>query len=404
MIRVLLVPSSDYLGHPFPQRHNQIFERLNDNENFEVHVARFRLFEKPKLATTLKVHELSGSPSSSVSSYYLRSMVDHALEIRKIIRQESIDMVVLSNLSVPFAYSLMDQLSGMRVPYLFDLPDYYPTSAAGYLSNLKSFTGSFLVGTFDVILRYILRRSVAVTAPSHKLIEYASNTGISNAVYIPNGISNDFLTLYDGKQLRSKLGFAKQDFVAGYIGSVEFWLDLKTLIKGLAIAKKTGVQIKFLIVGKGLHTDYSAKINDYLKEANMEKSTSWLDFIPYAEVPKYIAALDVGLIPFDALNPTAYYAAPNKMWEYLSQKKSVISSPIPEAILNQDSVLLSSTPDEYANTILSIHQNASWVRKRVSNGYNKALTSTWENSTQAFANLITSCTQNSVNYCQVKSH
>jgi len=41
MKRVLLVPSSDYLGHPFPQRHNQIFERLHDGEGFEVHVVRF---------------------------------------------------------------------------------------------------------------------------------------------------------------------------------------------------------------------------------------------------------------------------------------------------------------------------------------------------------------------------
>jgi hypothetical protein len=31
-VRVLLIPSSDYLGHPFPQRHNQIFERLHDGK------------------------------------------------------------------------------------------------------------------------------------------------------------------------------------------------------------------------------------------------------------------------------------------------------------------------------------------------------------------------------------
>ena len=57
MIRVLLVPSSDYVGHPFPQRHNQIFERLHKISDFEVHVARFKLFDEIKLNSNLIVHD-----------------------------------------------------------------------------------------------------------------------------------------------------------------------------------------------------------------------------------------------------------------------------------------------------------------------------------------------------------
>jgi len=38
MIRVVRVPGSDYLGHPFPQRHNQLFEGLHDAKSFETHV------------------------------------------------------------------------------------------------------------------------------------------------------------------------------------------------------------------------------------------------------------------------------------------------------------------------------------------------------------------------------
>jgi len=58
MKRVLLVSSSDYLGHPFSQRHNQIFERLHDGEGFEVRVVRFRLFDGLELRTRMLVHEL----------------------------------------------------------------------------------------------------------------------------------------------------------------------------------------------------------------------------------------------------------------------------------------------------------------------------------------------------------
>jgi hypothetical protein len=43
-IRIVLIPSSDYLGHPFPQRHNHIFERLHDGKEFEVHVVKFHMY------------------------------------------------------------------------------------------------------------------------------------------------------------------------------------------------------------------------------------------------------------------------------------------------------------------------------------------------------------------------
>lgn len=390
MIRILLVPSSDYLGHPFPQRHNQIFERLHDGENFEVHVARFKLFSKPKLKTKLVIHELSGDPAGSVSTYYLKGMFNHALEIRQIIRQENIDLVVFSNLSVPFAYTLIDYLSGMNIPIIFDLPDFYPTSAAGYLCDLKSVKGSLLVGSFDFMLRRILRRSNVVTAPSYSLMEYAKKVGARNVKCIPNGVSNGFSKLHDGAVIRKQLGFSDDDLVVGYIGSVEFWLDLKSAIKGFSLAKKNCHPMKLLLVGKGLFTDYSKNVLDWIKQEDLEKDTVWLDFIPYAEVPKYISAIDVGLIPFNVFNPTAFYAAPNKMWEYLSQRKPVISSPIPETLANLDSVLLAITAEDYAKVFSQVRRQISAVQETVDVGYGKALKNTWDYSVGLFANLVSS--------------
>lgn len=395
MIRILLVPSSDYLGHPFPQRHNQIFERLHDGENFEVHVARFKLFSKPKLKTKLVIHELSGDPAGSVSTYYLKGMFNHALEIRQIIRQENIDLVVFSNLSVPFAYTLIDYLSGMNIPIIFDLPDFYPTSAAGYLCNLKSVRGSFLIGSFDFMLRRILRHAKAVTAPSYSLMKYAKRIGATNVYNVPNGISDVFLKVHDGQIIREKLGFSDDDLVVGYIGSVEFWLDLDSAIKGLALAKKKGIPIKLLLVGKGLFTDYSKGVMDCINAEDLTKDTTWLDFIPYDQVPAYISGIDVGLIPFNVFNPTAYYAAPNKLWEYLSQKRPVISSPIPETLANLDSVLLSITAEDYAKTYSQVIQKIPSVRESVDIGYNKALTYTWDSSAKHFGKLVCSCLKKS---------
>jgi len=388
MIRVLLVPSSDYLGHPFPQRHNQIFERLHDAKDFEVHVVRFGLFEKPKLKTQLIVHELSNTRVGSVSTYYLLNMVSHASEIRRIVRQESIDVVVLSNLAMPLVYTLMDELSSKRVPVIFDLPDFYPTSAAGYMFGVRTIQGKLLTGMFDLILRYMVRRASTVTAASHALVQYAQMAGARIVVHVPNGIPECFLRLHDGRALRDKLGFDQEDLVVGYLGSVEFWLDMRSLIKGVALAKKGGLRVKFLIVGRGLHTDYPVKVLKWIKDEGLEEQTLWLNFIPQDEVPEYMATMDVGTIPFDVSNPTAYFAAPNKIWEYLSQMRPVVSTPIPEVLYTGGCVLIASTPQDYVQKLSLIARKDNTVSSKVRDGYSKAISNTWNNSVKLIASEV----------------
>lgn len=387
MIRVLLVPSSDYLGHPFPQRHNQIFERLHDGKNFEVHVVRFRLFDKPRLKTEVVIHELDGKKISYVAPYYFVNVVNHASQIRRIIREEDIDVVVLSNLAAPFLYTLMDALSSFHIPVIFDLPDYYPTSAAGYMFDVMSASGKLLAGMFDLMLRCMMRRASVVTVASHALVEYAKKRGARKVVYVPNGIAECFLKLHDNG-LREKLGYSEDDFVAGYIGSLEFWLDMKSFIDGVVLARKKGLSVKLLIIGGKLYTKHSEKVALWIKQKNVEKHTEFLDFVPHEDVPRYIAGFDVGTIPFDVLNPTAYYAAPNKMWEYLSQKRPVISTPIPEVLRNSDCVLTALTPEGYAHNLLRVAKGKTEVRQKVDIGYKKALNRTWKNSAKLFASTI----------------
>lgn len=388
MIRVLLVPSSDYLGHPFPQRQNQIFERLNDGKNFEVHVVRFRLFKEPMLKTRLIVHELEGKSTSFSALYYLLNAINHVSQIRRIVRQESIDVIVLSNLAAPLAFTLMDELSSLHIPVIFDLPDYYPTSAAGYIFDVKSIFGKSLAEMFNFTLHYMMRRATVVTVASYALAEYAKRAGARDVAYVPNGISECFRKLHDGKDLREKLDYSQEDLVVGYIGSVEFWLDMKSLLKGVALARKHGLSAKLLLVGKGLHTDYPEKVAKWIRQESLEKYTTWLDFVPHEEVPEYIGGLDVGTIPFDILNPTAYYAAPNKMWEYLSQLKPVISTPIPEALNNTDCLLTALTPDGYARNLLKVSKRENTLHQKIRKGRQEALKRTWKKAAESFASEL----------------
>jgi len=315
-------------------------------------------------------------------------MFDHTSQIRQIIREEGIDVVVLSNLATPFAYTLMNEISSFRVPVIFDLPDYYPTSATGYIFGVRSVFGRVLTGVFDSMLRYMVRHATATTVASHALEEYVRRIGGRNVMYVPNGIGECFLRLYNGNIQRERFDFHEKDLVAGYVGSLEFWLDMKSFIDGVSLARSRGLPLKIWLIGSKLHTNFSDKVMQWIKQRDLERHTEITGFIAYEDVPKYVAGFNIGMIPFDVSNPTSFYAAPNKMWEYFSQKKPVLSTPIYEALCNSNCVFTASTPEDYAQKILALFRNKTEVRRKTEIGYRKALDRTWKRSAEIFASAI----------------
>lgn len=391
MIRVLLIPSSDYLGHPFPQRHNQIFERLHNGKEFEVHVLRFGIFRTPKLQSKCVMHEIPLEfKARSTPLYYAVNCVAYTSEIMKIIKQESIDVIVAGNLLPPLLLKVCMKLTSLRIPIVFDLQDYYPTSAAGYIFNVSSGFGKMVAYVFESITRYLIKSAYAVTTPGIALARYAAKVGASRVYLIPNGISDSFLKIYEGNCIRHKLGYSQDDLVVGYVGSVEFWLDLKTLIKAVSEARCRGLPVKLLLIGGHLQTNYYKNVVNWIEKYGVTNVTTLLGFISHNEVPRYIAAMDVGTIPFDVSNPTAYYSAPNKMWEYLSQKKTVISAPIPEALNYSDCLLIASTYFDFVDKLSLIAYRNQEVIQKTNVGYNRALKRTWNKSANDFALILSS--------------
>jgi glycosyltransferase involved in cell wall biosynthesis len=390
-IRVLLIPSSDYLGHPFPQRHNHLFERVHNRKEFEVHIIRFNIFGKPKLATKCIVHEVPLEfRIGKTGLYYLANVFSYTHEILRIVREESIDVVIAGNLLPPLTYEVIKRLLERRIPTVFDLQDYYPTSATGYFADVKSVAGSMLKGLFEAMTRFLIRSASIVSVPGIALAMYSRRVGAKKVYIVPNGISEHFLERYSGEEVRKKLGFSDEDIVVGYVGSMEFWLDMEPLIKGVAIAREKGLPVKLLLIGKQLQSGYPQKVRRWLEIYRVEDATTWLDFVPHTDVPKYVAAMDLATIPFDIENPTAFYAAPNKLWEYLSQGTTVAATPIPEIIMYKHikKIHIVRTAQDYAKTIeLAGRYREEVVDPEVNQMLKPRL---WQNSTQKLKEILKS--------------
>ncbi len=295
---------------------------------------------------------------------------------------------MLSNLAAPFVFTLMDELSRIGVCIVVDLPDYIPTSAAGYLFDVHTVQGKLLSSTFELMLRRIIKHADLVTVASDSLMKYAIDAGAKGVEKVSNGVSEHFLKLHNGRQIRDRLGFENRDFVIGFIGCISYWLDLETLFKGISISSNSGLPVKLLLVGKSLHSTYLTKVQQQIVKTGISKNMIWLDFVKYEEVPSYISAMDVGTIPFDVQNPTAFYGAPVKMWEYLSQRRPVISTPIPESIDNANYISIAESPEDYASLFLKLYKKDKILLEKTEKGYVRSMSMTWEKCAEEFSSKL----------------
>lgn len=76
--------------------------------------------------------------------------------------------------------------------------------------------------------------------------------------------------------------------------------------------------------------------------------------VPYADVPKYIAAMDVCLIPFKD-NDISHNAVPLKLFEYMACEKPVISTNlegVKDSVGNR--IFYCDNSDDYYSTIMKL--------------------------------------------------
>jgi glycosyltransferase involved in cell wall biosynthesis len=121
--------------------------------------------------------------------------------------------------------------------------------------------------------------------------------------------------------------------IVGFVGGLSQWVDIR-LIAALALARKDW---SFVLVGP-VGTDVSA-LNDL-------GNVTLLGARPYTNLPAYLAAMDVGLIPFKQDRVT-YHADPIKAYEYLAAGLPVVATEMPALRRLSHVVRLASSPESF---------------------------------------------------------
>lgn len=228
----------------------------------------------------------------------------------------------------------------LKIPMVYDLADDLPAMIADSPQIPRIFQpiGERL-GT--LLLQRNIHLSKMVTGTSISLKETFTVPDEKFGL-TPNGVNTDLFQPRDS-DVRTKLRL-NDSFVLGYVGVLREWVDFAPVFK--AIQKLENV--KLLIVGEEGNLTYN---KDLAKQMGIEEKVIFAGTVPHEEVPDYISAMDVCLIPFKN-NGISQNAVPLKLFEYLACNKPVLSTKLRGVQdIMKNKIYYANSDDEYLDRI-----------------------------------------------------
>lgn len=127
----------------------------------------------------------------------------------------------------------------------------------------------------------------------------------------------------DGKEVRVRYGILEDDLLLIFVGWIYPFSGLKEVISEMAKVKDD--KLKLMIVGDG---DAFSDLQMQVKELGLERKVIMTGKQPFDDVPKFIAAADICLLP-TYNNEIMRDIVPIKMYDYMAMGKPIIATRLP---------------------------------------------------------------------------
>ena len=296
-------------------------------------------------------------------AYYSLSSLNHA---KRLIAEHELDVVLLYNIP-QFRFS---GLPGVTV--VFDYADDYVDMLAYELGRLNNPIARAMARH---MLETMMKRAAVTLAVSNVLAEQV----VGNVHVLPNGVSLEKAAAKPAQEIQAIAHEGKP--VVGFLGAFEYFIDLDLMVD----VAKAMPDLHFLFVGTGRGWKYVEKRLKQERTANVQLTGG----VPHDQVFSYIRGMDVCLNLFTKI-PVSHRACPIKLFEYLSQKKPVVTTRLEElCFIDDDFLYYGDTQEEVCAQIRSILQSPNTAAQRAATGFRKTVDLyTWNTIGKRFGDLV----------------
>jgi glycosyltransferase involved in cell wall biosynthesis len=183
----------------------------------------------------------------------------------------------------------------------------------------KQYWGAPLFYITKRLERTILKRADAVTVVSSPLKDYYVNMGIDaqKIFVLPNGVNHErFSPKNVSQDVRGELGLGDK-IVIGFVGNIFAYHGIELFLPLARIYAQSNSNVHFLIVGGGQER---GELRSALYREHLSHLFTFVDPIPNSEVPNFIAAMDICILP-----RFMWYGSPMKIFEYGAMGKVIVA-------------------------------------------------------------------------------
>ena len=271
------------------------------------------------------------------------------------------DVIYARHYGLPFSQLIISNL--FRIPYIVEINGLAMEEMK--LSNRSKL--NVCIAKLSEKLNYRhAKKIVAVTQGVKKGIIELYDLPDEKIIVIENGANIDLFKPIDKKKAKKELNFDQDANYICFVGNLAPWQGVEFLIQSAPLILKESPYTKFLIIGEGQMKEELVELAD---KTGVSDKFIFTGVVPYEEVPKYINASDVCVVP---KKPLGSGYSPLKLYEYMACGEPIVASKISgfEILEQQNAGILvePENPDELAKAIIKLLKDEKLREEMGKNG------------------------------------
>jgi 1,2-diacylglycerol 3-alpha-glucosyltransferase len=311
---------------PFPANHGSAASIREMSEalaklGHEIHVVTYPISEEIPV-DGVTVHRVSGrlvKPGAvriGPTPHKLVYDVQLLFKLLEVVARHDIDVIHAHNYEAAIVGWVAKRLRRRPLVYnaVTNMRDELPTYDFVRPRKLARILGS--------VLDYLVPRGAdVITSVSDELSEYLAAQGIvQNAIKtVPAGVNLDMFQQASGTAIRERHRLEGLPIVA-YTGALERFQNVDCLLQAMQIVIKRNPDARLLLVGSVKNSVHLAHYKKMARDLHIQDRTLFVEAAPLAELPHYLAAADVAVVP-----RTDCPGHPVKLLNYMAAAKPIVS-------------------------------------------------------------------------------
>ena len=232
-------------------------------------------------------------------------------------------------------------------------------------------------------------RIIVVTSEQKNVLYNDYRVSEDRVVVIENGANTDLFIPTDSEDARKELGLDPSDGFVCFVGSLSRWQGVEYFIQSAPLVLAENPSTQFLVVGDG---QMKGELINLARETGVSDKFIFTGFIPYENVPLYINASDVCVVPCRGEQRVKSGSSALKLCEYMACEKPVVASALSGLEIlesyNAGILVLPESAQELANAIIRLLQDPDLRKKMGENGRRYVVENrSWESVAQKVAEV-----------------